>query len=329
MSIPPPLQAAFHWLCIESEDHVDVTFTFPPNFDLTCVRMRLFQADPHHCISVTIPNTPFLLYGVLAGDASSAHLLKDEAAHTVTARIVKSASQMWQLPVKLPVRGLNGIDAKSAYHLSQLLFRKTETTAMQLLRHSAKCGFVPALTQLSDLFLNGPETFEEGMSLLTMAADRYGDDHARCKLSMMKILKGDDATHYVQFLRKAADQGVTLAHVYLGRVLSPVSGVEWKEKDGRRALAHLEHAVDTDASEEALVELAKLLHAGCDGVTQDPRRAAKLYQHARELAQADGRNLPPLAAPEQNGEEGATAPLLGFAAAALVVAGFFMARRRG
>jgi hypothetical protein len=329
MSIPAHLQTAFHWLCAESDTHVDVTFTFPAAFDLTSVRLRLFRVDSHHCISVTIPNEPFLLYGVLAGDALSAHLLKDDATHAVTARIVKSNAQMWHLPVKLPIRGLNGIDAKSAYHLGTLLLQKTESTAMQLLRHSANSGFVPAIVQLGDLFLNGPETFEEGMSLLNVAADRYGDDHARCKISMWNVLNGSEATHYVQFLRRAADQDIVLAHVYLGRVLSPMSDVPWKEKDGRRALAHLEHAVEADASEEALVELAKLLYAGCDGVTQDRQRAAKFYQHARELAQADGRNLPPLTATDRNAEETGSAPLLGFAAAALVVAGFFMARRRG
>jgi hypothetical protein len=149
---------------------------------------------------------------------------------------------------------------------------------------------------------------------------------------MVNILKGRNIDLYHQFLRTAAGHGVDLAHEYLGRILSPLSDVEWKGKDAKDAIAYLEQAVSGEVSQDALYELAKLLNVGCERVAADRRRVQKMYDHAHRLAQAAGRNLPPLPAPDDNaatgGEIGGSGAILQFAAPALVVAGFFMARRR-
>jgi hypothetical protein len=328
MSIPSDLISAFHWSSEETNAHLNIIFSFPHTFDLSYVRLQLFKIDSKDCISVTIPNAPFLLHGVLTGRADSAHLTADEINHFIILQICKSDSQTWHFPVKLPVRDLTTIDPKSAYHIANLIMKSRESVAIQLMRHSANCGFVPALIYLGEQLVKDDETFQEGMSFLTIAASKYGDDCARCKLSMLNILNGWDVDVYFQFLRKASEKGIALAHVYLGCILSPLSEIEWREKDPQTAVIHLEKAIETEENEEAFYELAKLLHKGEEGVPVDVPRAVKLYEHACQLAQRMGRNLPELPATKNNVGTSGSGVIFPFAAVALVVAGMLFSRSR-
>jgi hypothetical protein len=328
MTIPRELQSTFDWGCQETDTQLLVTFSFPPTFDLRTVRSRFSRLDSKYIISVTIPDSPYLLHGVLTGEATSATLEPHPTDNALILRISKSAPALWKLPVKFPLQTLTGIDPKSAYHIAQLVLqssRSLEDRAIQLLQHSANCGFLPALRQLGDAFLDSADTFDSGMSLLTIAANDYGDDYARCKLAMVRILDGEDADSYFQFLVRAAEHGVGAADLFLGQLLSPFSEVPWHAKSGRDALRYLERAVAAEPNRHALAELAKLLNAGGEGVHADRQRAERLYRQACELAILEGKELPPL-----GGADGGAAPglLLSLAAAAVVVAGFFVVNRR-
>jgi hypothetical protein len=327
MTISRDLQSTFDWLCEENDTQLLVTFSFPPTFDVRTVCCHFSKVDSKYCISVTIPDSPYLLHGILTGEATSAVLEPAEPENTLILKITKSTPTLWKLPVKFPLQTLTGIDPKSAFHIAQLVLqssRSLEDRAIQLLQHSANCGFLPALRQLSDAYLDSDETFDSGMSLLTIAANVYGDDYARCKLAMMHILDGEDVESYFQFLTRAAGHGVIVAQLYLGQLLSPFSEVPWHSKNGSEALEYLERAVDGEPNRHALAELAKLLHAGCEGVPANRKRAELLYRQACELAQLEGKELPPL---ERETGGGSSGLLISLAAAAVVVAGFFVVRR--
>jgi hypothetical protein len=332
MAIPRELQPAFDWTCDETDSHLFITFSFPPAYDLSTVRSRLYKVDSKSCISVTLPDGPYLLHGILTGDAQLATLDPRESDHSVVLSIAKSSPGRWKLPVKFPLHTLTGIDPKSAFQIAQLVLQShqsLEDRAIELLQHSANCGFLPALRQLGDAYLGSDETFDAGISLLMVAANNYGDDYARCKLAMVHILDGENADNYFQFLARAASQGVVAAHLFLGQLLSPFSEFPWDSKSGIEAKRHLELAVAGEPGPDALAELAKLLHEGCEGVPANRERAARLHRQACELALLEGRQLPPLGGARRGGGSGrASALLISLAAAAVVVASFLVIRRR-
>jgi hypothetical protein len=332
MAIPRELQPSFDWTCDETDAHLYVTFSFPPTFDLRAVRSRFYKVDSKSCISVTFPEAPYLLHGILTGDAQSAELESRESDHTLVLAIAKCEPVMWKLPVKLPVHALTEIDPKSAFHIAQLVLQShhsLEDRAIELLQHSANCGFLPALRQLGDAYLDSDDTFDAGISLLKVAANNYGDDYARCKLAMVHILDRENADSYYQFLARAASHGVVAAHLFLGQLLSPFSEFPWDSKSGIEAKKHLEVAVEAEPGPDALAELARLLYEGCEGVEAERERAETLHRQACELAALEGRRLPPLGGPRRGGRSGKSSTLfISLAAAAVVVAGFFVIRQR-
>jgi triosephosphate isomerase len=82
MAIPRNLQPSFDWTCDETDAHLSVTFSFPPTFDLRAVRSRLHKVDSKSCIPVTFSEVPYLLHGILTGDAQSAELESRESDHS-------------------------------------------------------------------------------------------------------------------------------------------------------------------------------------------------------------------------------------------------------
>jgi TPR repeat protein len=160
-----------------------------------------------------------------------------------------------------------------------------------------------------------------------IAANDYSDDYARCKLAMVHVLDGEDADSYFQFLARAAASGVVAAQLFMGQLLSPFSELSWGSKSGVEAREHLERAVKGEPGPDALEELAKLLWEGCEGVEVDRERAERLHDQACELARLEGRQFPPLGNGKGRGG-GGTGLFVSLAAAAVVVAGFFVLRGR-
>lgn len=297
------LQRTFDWAVSDAEDQTTVTFTFPVTFNINCTKAELLYNN--EVISVTIPDAPLLLYGLLFEPAQSINTTIDESTQTMTLTIQKSTPKSWPLLVKAFCPQTKAIDPKSAYILWRVLAQSEVSEdiklhAAQLLEQSAQTGFLPSLKTLGNILIAASEeTRAEGIRLLQVAAEQYQDAEALCQLGTILAVMPENHEMGMQMLERAREQGCAEAYLNLAQIASPVCDVCGK-KDGARALELLQKYAETkDPNPVVYYEMAKLHKFGCEGVPKNEELADSLYAKASELMSQDGQTPPPLEPPKK------------------------------
>ena len=302
MMIAPNMQQSYNWGYEDGTDTATVSFVFPETFNIHCLTVELLYDN--EVLSVTAPGGPLLCYGTLYDTASSIDKELDEDACKLTVTVHKAEPKPWPILIKTFCAETHAIDAKSAYILWELLSRsdashEVKIQASELLQNSAQTGFLPAIKTLGNiLVLSGPETRNEGLRLIQVAANTYQDVDSICQLGTILAVMPETHEAGMSMIKQAAELGCADAYLNLGQLASPACEAKG-EKNAKLALEYFEkyEAGAKEANPIVYYELAKLYEYGFEGVAQDKERAAELYQKAVRGFAENGEEAPPLELP--------------------------------
>lgn len=286
--IPKNLQSLFNWTFDQNQEEFYITFEYPETFNPQCIEIKL--SSQATSILVYAADRVPILAGHLVMPIKYINKVFRDGKYVIS--LGKTTPLATPFLINTLHEELRSIDPKSAFILFQHLCASENQEEIQsgtiMLQASAQAGYVPAMQVLASIYLDTPNTSQQGFILLKRAADIYDDPMSSFQVGIIYMSHGNQNGEY--YLQKAAKLGFVPAHLSLGQFYSPLTEFKFDGKDPKRAREEFSAVVDSGEDlDAAYIELAKLLRAGLGG-PKDEARAAELEAKAEEIRKKEEQN---------------------------------------
>lgn len=254
-------------------DEIEITIKIPYSIDSKDIKTELTETND--AITVSIPNEIPIIHGLLYAKIDS--IITSISSNLYSITLSLSDCQKWPILIRDYFPNTNEIDPKSAY---DLYVQKKES---DYLLKSVKQGFVPALIETFSINYKSGLT-REAKEVISLAADHYHDPIAQFEYGLLLLQEERTLENAYLNFSKAADQGLIPALVYKAVMLSPLSDINYHNKDAKQSVRDFEFIISKSKEPSALAfyELAKLYLTGT-GVAKDTAKAQRLYLEAKKI----------------------------------------------
>jgi hypothetical protein len=310
------LSILYQWQLVPGDNEIKIKLSLPDSFDPNSITAAL--SDDRTALSITIPGEPPIVKGTLFAAAKSLSTAVSDNSLVYT--LVKETPKEWGVLIKEFYPGTHEMDPCSLFMLWYQLQDDPETKGSEaslfFLSESVRYRFIPAMRVLYLLLSQRPETAVQAQALLITASRTYQD--AESTMLLAALLSGQGmAREACQMFAMAADQGAIAGKSYVARYLSPVSGLDYPEKNLELAIRLLNEVRALQPDEPiACHELALLLYNGV-GMERNEEQARAL----QEIALQTEPDTPPLTRGTAEGSWSIMEIAIGAVAAAVVFGG--------
>lgn len=285
-TIDPHFQELYKWeMKQENPSTVVVLIDYPTDFNPNSIQYELNEEKT--TFTAEFPGNPPFIQGELYEpvDGFTTEIVENQIKLVFT----KSTETEWPYLIKGHIPGTQDIDPNSAFdifiHLSRTLVDNDSAEKRDflegLLALSMMRGYTPALNYGIEMMESEEDSQERRIALLQLAALKYGDPVAIFKYATFLVSVGESEKGF-KLLSIAAQHGIGMAISLMGQMVSPLSGVEFVEKDPVAAMQLFEKVISVKDEPVALYEAAKLLKAGL-GCERDVAKAEDYYRRAKAV----------------------------------------------
>lgn len=316
--IQPPEMPIYEWKFEDSNDEAKVTFTIPEGLNVN-IQYKTYSDNQSILVEAQF-HIPYLC-GTLAGKYES---VKDEIKDNLyIIHIQKAVKTEWRRLIIHENKFLFVIDPKSALLLYKDYLMNPSSDykqASQYLETSASVYFLPAVREYALILIKNKPTMNHALQLLQVGAEKYKDPGCNFHLGIILTSVSNMKHKAFEYLTFAAENGIADAMACLGEFYSPVSNIEYDQKDPEKALYWLNKANETEDNWVACHELAKMHLYGVG-----TEKNVKLAQDFQTKAKLLNKRCPSLIFETENKPslDGiSTSQILFGSAAAAAIAGF-------
>ena len=292
-----PISKEFAFLYdYEIEDHnedIDITFKFPKTFEPKS--LKIDHNKEANTLKITIEDELPVVCGKLFAPLSSYTTAKSQNSFTIS--FEKENEMKWPIFIQAPLDD-ESIDPQSALLLFAKLKDTTDPKdhdlAQKLVSFAIDSEYLPAL--LIGIQANSPPNGDQQsyLQMLYLAATKYEHPPSLFALGCIFLQNPQSAQDGFMMLQRAAELGFGLAVSVMGKALSPLSEIPFPAKDAKNALELLESVIKIADEPIALYEAAKLYDSGLGCDHPDHDKAIDYYQRAK----SKDPEVPPLPTPQ-------------------------------
>lgn len=281
-TIEANFQIIYQWNIVQEDqsDIIKVIIDFPESFKPDSITYELLEQNTifRAFFNPELPIIEGLLYSPVK--SFDTHIEKNQIIIT----FVKNDDTKWPTLMRDKNPITNKIDPNSAFAIFKDQVEISEDTEKleSFFSHSMACGYLPALMYALDMMEDDPTLKDSYLQILDLAAHKYQHPVALFKYATYLVDNGQKEEGF-KYLSLAAQKGVGIAISLMGQMISPLSGIEFSEKDPVSALQLFEKVIGIKDEPIALYEAAKLYKAGV-GCEKDIEKANNYYQRAKAVS---------------------------------------------
>ncbi|EAY21727.1 hypothetical protein TVAG_237530 [Trichomonas vaginalis G3] len=274
-------QQLYRWNFEQPDPHsVQVTIEFPSDFSPNSMTYEL--NDEKTVFQAYFDKLMPVINGTLFEQVQS-YTTQVEKDH-ILITFQKESETKWDCLIKARNPTTDSVDPHSAFdiflHLATHLDENSEE-AERYLQFSMLSGYTPAMLYGIEILEDDPSKQGFVRDLISVAAIEYGEPAAVFRFALILIQEGK-TQNGVQLLSYAARAGIGIAYSLMGQVLSPLSSIEYSEKNAAEAMKCFELVLAQKDEPIALFEAAKLLNAGL-GCQKDTEKANDYSRRAKAI----------------------------------------------
>ena len=288
--IIPRLQRLYDYDVDQPDDRHIIFINLPlpkkPDFDISKINVQLETVEnDEDAINIGIEGEMPFVCGVLYHPVNKEYE-KEKVNGKLRIKLTQNDETEWQVLITKRNPKNNYIDPKSAFY-NFLIYEKSENEeekkiGKDYLMYAVSSGLTQATRIYGDMLLCEGHR-EDGLLTLKSAADEYKDPEAQFKIGCIYSRQEKTRKLGYEYLLKAFDQGNSSAAILLGKLLSPLSDMEFEIKDPQKAVYFFEiECAKPEPDGTAIHELAKLEAAGL-GITKNVQHALELQALASKL----------------------------------------------
>lgn len=280
-TIQPDLQILYNWETKDAEDEIEIIITVPPTFNTKSLRAEL-NSD-RTAVAITIPDQPPVLMGKLVAQVSLMSQTND-GSHIIFT-FTKEEPKAWPFLISDLHPTTEAIDPQSAFIIAGLLLQTNPEENIEkaqfLLFESCNAGFIPALRLAAQMLQSNVQTLPTAIKILEMGVG-YRDPVACMQLGLLYLRDKETRRQAERLFLLAAELGLIMGLSYVGQLYSPLTDIEFDEKDAEKAVAIFKQVREVEPEEPIMChELAMLYYNGV-GVEKDEEQAEKLHAMAKK-----------------------------------------------
>jgi hypothetical protein len=276
--IPPELSALYEWEFEDYPDRIELTLSFPLNFNPS--QVRAYLSPDGTALSITIPGLLPIVYGLLLHPVFDmrAQISPQQSKYLIRKRNPAS----WPYLIDDCYPGTDCVDPASSFFLFQNLTGSgpIDENLINLLLVSANAGYRPALRLAFCLLLDDQSTADIARNFIRIDAERYGDPVGVFHYAVLLAKEGATRADALMYFRRAADLGIVEAKSLIGQILSPLSDVSFQNKNADDAATVLLEVMAEKPEEPVMCHELAMLYFNGIGVPKNVELALQLQATA-------------------------------------------------
>lgn len=290
--VSPYFLKTFEWTAEDAEDHFDVTFSFPDDFNVDLMKVEL--TSNNKCVYIGVTSQPPFFAGSFYNRITK--YTKVTSKGQIIHRFTKETPEKWPIMLSDPTVDSNLMDPKSlflSYLYNQSLVEQLsddETKQMLLnlalsrLEEAAKYYYPPAICEYAKILLsqNNPQLSLMAKQFLSIGARVFNDPPSTFMAGLVDAQMGNISEAIEEF-KAAAQSGIVDALNALGEIYSPLQEPRNQFEDAEAAVELFNQVLKIDPNHFfAMYNLCKMYAAGC-GVKRDMEKAKSLKEKCAEI----------------------------------------------
>jgi len=274
--IEPSFSYLYYYQVTVDEEDIEIKFEFPSLFNPKCFEVELSQDKQSICIYV--PDLIPIVCGKLFGAIRSVD--KSIEKQTFIVILHKADTSAWPLLISDFHPSRNTIDGKSAFDLFMYKINQNQPDN-RFLEVSINQGYLPAIVAGVNIAAEN-QNVEMMIGLLTLAGQKYKQPDALVQLGTIYMRSPNTFNEALNCFQMASELGSVIGTIIIGQFLSPLSDIQFNQKNPEKALEIFENVLAQNDHPLALFEAAKLYNEGY-GCEKNVDKANQYIQRAKAL----------------------------------------------
>ena len=276
-------QYLYTWNFIQTNEEIEIKINFPKTFNPKSLKFSF----ENNSISLILENEVPIIMGELYSKIENYQIIY--GSDNITYSFIKKNSENWPIFISNYYPNTKLIDPHSAFDLFLYLtsdqFPEEQINselAQNVLSLSMQLGYLPALlygvSQLEEDDSNLPQV----ITLLSLATFTYQNPIAAYKLGIIYNLNKENRLKALQVFQISLEKGIIHSGYFIGLILSPLSNIEFDNKDPETALRYFEIVLKSIEDPLSYFEAAKLLESNLIS-NQNIEKSKNYFKKAFEL----------------------------------------------